>query len=246
MVMSIAEPVAGHRAKYNHLTSIMPAKEAGELFVGGSDPAVTGFIELEILRRFKRLEGTSICDVGCGIGRLTKYLAEENISRYIGLDVVAEILEQAEQAAKGLSNFEFAVVDEARLPAETGTFDFVCGFSLITHLLDEEIFEYFREAKRVLSPGGFAIFSFLDLDVPRIRETFFQHAKAHRHGHGDLLRFTTRQVLKHLAAGAGLKPPIFFDGDDNVVTPMMRSTLIDGRPAPTTGSLGQSICIMPA
>lgn len=244
MPMSLADPVAGHRAKYDHLAARLSPEQAGIDFVGGSDPAITGFMELEVLRALKDMKGASVLDIGCGIGRLAKYLLEEDVSQYLGLDIIPEILQRAIDASKDHPNFKYAIVEEAKLPAGDASFDIVCGFSLITHLLDEEIFEYFLEARRALRPGGVAIFSFADLGVLRIREAFFKHSKVHRHGHGDLLRFTTRPVMQHFSEGAGFASISFTDGDANVVMPERRLTLIDGRPSPATGALGQSFCVM--
>jgi SAM-dependent methyltransferase len=242
--MSIAEPVAGHRAKYDLLASHMSPEEAGIQFVGAGDPVLIGFMELEILRRSHALEGASVIDIGCGIGRLAKYLFDENLTEYLGLDIIPEILQSAIDAAGDRPNFKFAIVEEAKLPVAAFSTDIVCGFSLITHLLDEEIFEYFAEAKRVLRPGGVAVFSFMDLDVPHIREQFFEHARVHRTGHGDLLRFTTKPVLKHIADGAGFKTTTFSEGHDAIASSKARTKLIDGRDAPEMFVLGQSICVM--
>ena len=244
MPISNPEPVAGHRAKYDHLAAQMSPEEAGNQFVGGGDPALMGFLELEVLRRFHALKGAGVIDIGCGVGRLAKYLLDEGVSKYLGLDIIPEILQQAITAARNQQAFDFAIVTEAKLPAQDDAFDIVCGFSLITHLLDEEIFEYFLEAKRVLRPGGVAIFSFLDLDVTHVRETFFNHAKVHRTGHGDLLRFTTPAILKYFADGAGFASASFVDGQENIISETRRRKLIDGKPSPDSSGCGQSICVL--
>jgi SAM-dependent methyltransferase len=244
MPQSITDSVAGHRAKYNHLASHLSAEEAAVQFVGGGDPVTVGFAELEALRKFKEIKGAAILDIGCGIGRLTKYLFDENVSDYLGLDIIPEILQKAIDASKDHANFRFAIVEDGTLPAAAASFDIVCGFSLITHLIDEEIFEYFSEAKRVLRARGVAIFSFADLDIPQVRATFFRHAKQHRHGHGELLRFTTRPILRYFAEGAGFSSVTFTDGSDNVVSATARPKLIDGRDAPRSYALGESLCVM--
>ena len=63
--------VAGHRAKYETLSATLSKEEIGPMFVGGGDVVITGFNELELIRKYKRLEGASVIDIGCGIGRLT-------------------------------------------------------------------------------------------------------------------------------------------------------------------------------
>jgi SAM-dependent methyltransferase len=246
MPQPFADSVAGHRAKFDHLSAHFSPEEAANKFVGGSDPHLTGFRELETLRHFKELRGSSILDIGCGIGRLTKYLLDEEVSNYVGLDIVPEILQHAIDVVRGHPNFSFAIVEEAKLPSQDSIFDIVCGFSLITHLIDEEIFEYFLETRRVLRPGGVAVFSFFDLEETEFREAFFKHARIHRHGHGDLLRFTVPAVLRHLANGAGFTSVSFFSGNEIVTSNAHRKKLLDGREAPDSGYLRQSVCLMRA
>jgi ubiquinone/menaquinone biosynthesis C-methylase UbiE len=52
------------------------------------------------------------------------------------------------------------------IPEKDGEADFVCFFSVLTHLLHEQGFVYLQEAKRVLKPGGKIVFSFLEFAVP--------------------------------------------------------------------------------
>lgn len=236
--------VAGHRAKFDHLSGSMPKEEVGPLFVGGGDAVLTGFNELELIRIFKSLKGASIIDIGCGIGRLTKYLLHENVEKYLGLDIIPEILQDAIEVANGQPNFNFAIVENCKLPSADASADVVCGFSLITHLLDEEIFEYFMEARRVLRPNGIAVFSFLDFENDGHLSAFVAHARHHRHGHGDLLKYTTKSILRRLAKCAGFSATRFLENGIADVGVYGRSKLLDGRDAPKQAALGQSVCAM--
>jgi SAM-dependent methyltransferase len=236
--------VAGHRAKYDLLNASLPKEEVGLVFVGGGDAVVTGFNELELIRKYKRLAGASIIDIGCGIGRLTKYMLEERLSDYLGLDIIPEILDEAVKSAEGHPQFKFAIVENCKLPKPDQSADVVCGYSLITHLLDEEIFEYFMEARRVLRPGGLALFSFIDFENPTHLSSFITHAKQHRHGHGDLLRFTTKSILQLLATNAGFSSAAFLEEGRTDLNIGGRTRLLDGRDAPKGIHLGQSVCAM--
>ncbi len=236
--------VAGHRAKYETLSATLPKEEIGPVFVGGGDADVTGFNELELIRKYKLLEGASVIDIGCGIGRLTRYLLEERLSAYLGLDIIPEILKEAVKSAEGHLQFEFAIVDNCKLQAPDQSVDVVCGFSLITHLLDEEMFEYFIEARRVLRTGGLALFSFVDFENPTHLSSFITHAKRHRSGHGDLLKYTTKSILRLLAKNAGFTSTTFIDEGRTVVGLGARTRLLDGREAPKGTNLGQSVCAM--
>lgn len=238
--------LAGHRAKYDHLRSRLAIGDVGLAFVGGGDAHVTGYNELETLRNQKDLKGTSIVDVGCGIGRLTKYLLSESVAEYLGIDIIPEILQDAISAAQGHPEFQFAIGENLKIPRSAKSADIVCGFSLITHLLDEEIFECFVEARRVLRSDGVGIFSFLDFENPQHRASFFVHAGNHRNGHGDLLKFNTKSVLTLLALEAGFSAVKFIHSGTAPVAASGRSTLLDDRPAPNVIQLGQSVCVMEA
>ena len=245
MTTALTANVAGHRAKYETLKASMPIEEVGIAFVGGGDPVLVGFLEMQILRSLKNLTGASVVDIGCGIGRLSKYLVPLDLKYYLGLDIIPEILEEAIQSAKHHPNFEFVIAKDCNLPSPAVTFDIACGFSLITHLIDEEIFDYFVEAHRVLRPDGVAVFSFMDFDLPAHRASFYEHAKVHRQGHGDLLRFTTKPVLRYIAEGAGFSKFSFMDGTDKLAAPGEVTTLLDGRSAPASGLVyGQSVIVM--
>ncbi|MBB6407656.1 class I SAM-dependent methyltransferase [Mesorhizobium sangaii] len=208
---STTDNVAGHRAKYEHLTSHMPLAEAKKLFVGGGDPDLIGRRELDIVESVRPVAGADIIDVGCGIGRLTRHLVNEPISSYLGLDIIEEILDEARKIATANARFSFAVPKQCIIPAADDTADLVVGFSLITHLLNEEIMEYLWETRRVLREGGIAIFSFLDLTNEEHRASFAGHARQHRHGHGDLLTFTTRETVSILGGLAGFRSVRFLD-----------------------------------
>ena len=61
---------------------------------------------------------------------------------------------------------EFRLVDQLVIPAEDNSVDMVCFFSVFTHLLHEQSFNYLKEARRVLKAQGKVVFSFLDFKDP--------------------------------------------------------------------------------
>lgn len=259
--MSVATTVnvSGHRAKYEHLMRHMPAKEAEDIYVGGGDPILAGLHELEAIRACASTDDATVIDIGCGIGRLTQHMIHEPIRRYVGLDIIPEILQSAEAKARGDARFRFALSEECKIPEADASADIVVAFSVITHLIDEEIFEYLGEARRVLKSGGVGIFSFLDFHQPDHRELFFRHVAQHRHGHGDMLKFNTQDVLRLFGERLGFRHVEFVDGSmarplsgpaasAHITAPTSigfwaprRET---GQPPPPTYTTGQSLCIL--
>jgi ubiquinone/menaquinone biosynthesis C-methylase UbiE len=110
-----------------------------------------------------------IVDVGCGSGRLAAALKDRPKLQYIGLDVSPQLLQRAQQLC-ARPDWRFEQVTQPAIPATANAVNLVSMFSLITHLPADETRAYFREAARVLKPGGALVCSFLDPEVPAHRK----------------------------------------------------------------------------
>jgi ubiquinone/menaquinone biosynthesis C-methylase UbiE len=158
------ESLARNIEKYNELVAQLRSnfgdEAAFEAAVGG-DFVTVGSLEFALLRSLKLSATDLVIDVGCGSGRLAIQLAPLSSLRYVGTDIVPELLEQARNIAKR-EDWRFEVTDGLEIPCEDGVADFVCFFSVFTHISHEDCFRYMREAKRVLRPGGRIVFSFLE------------------------------------------------------------------------------------
>ncbi|GAC1331257.1 MAG: hypothetical protein NVSMB26_09420 [Beijerinckiaceae bacterium] len=239
MPKALTDNIAGHRLKYDNLVAHVPLEEAKNSFVGGGEPVVVGLAELDAILALRSIEVADVVDIGCGIGRLTRHMLREPIASYLGLDVVPEILEEARAFGIGDDRFSFEIAENCLIPKADETVDIVAAFSVITHLLDEEVYDYFRETKRVLRRGGVGIFSFLDFFNDVHQAAFFGHALHHRNGHGDILKFTTRDILRLFGQTAGFGAVEFMDG--------LPSTGADRfSKVPETIRQGQSICVLRA
>jgi SAM-dependent methyltransferase len=236
--------IIGHQMKYDHLAANVPAAQVGTLFVGGGDPVWVGYQEMEIIRAYGKISGASIVDVGCGIGRLTRNLVVQDIRSYLGLDVIRPILKEAVAIAGSDKRFRFEMAADCKIPLQDAAADVVVGFSVITHLIDEEIYDYFCESKRVLTSGGVAIFSFFDFLNSSHRQMFFKHASVHRQGHGDMLKFNTKEVLALFAKEAGFIEVDFLDGGADIPNSRIPSPLLDVSATPNAFQFEQSLCIM--
>jgi ubiquinone/menaquinone biosynthesis C-methylase UbiE len=98
-----------------------------------------------------------LLEYGCGTGSLAFDLAGE-ASHVIGIDISDVAIHQAHQNAgrRGLTNVEFLVenAEAMQLPAEH--VDVVAGSGIVHHL---DIPKAMQEVRRVLTPGGVAIFA---------------------------------------------------------------------------------------
>jgi ubiquinone/menaquinone biosynthesis C-methylase UbiE len=124
-----------------------------DVFVG--DPA-RGEAELDAL--FGRLggdpRGGTCVEVGCGPGRMTRYIARR-FDRVIAVDVSPAMLEQA-RANVPDDNVEFRAVTGDRLDGVgDGVADVVVCYLVLQHLPSRDVItRYFREFGRVLSQRG--------------------------------------------------------------------------------------------
>jgi len=102
---------------------------------------------LNLIRRFVRLEGRSILDVGCGLGMYVRAMGRFSQDVH-GVDIDAE---KVEQASRDLPNIRQAPAEE--LPYPDGTFDIVLSHEVIEHVADDR--RAIAEAVRVLkTPHG--------------------------------------------------------------------------------------------
>ena len=92
-------------------------------------------------------------EIGCGIGRIARWMCQD-FAQYIGVDVSPEMIRKA--SSYNLQRAQFQAVSGGDLAGIRGeSVDFVWSFAVFQHVPDKRaIFNYFREAARVLRPGG--------------------------------------------------------------------------------------------
>jgi len=131
-----------------------------------------GEFQVDLLKKFIDLQpNDSVLDIGSGVGRtaiaLSYYLNENG--RYEGFDAVEEGVRWCNAKIKrDFPNFNFTYVpldndlynksdikaDNYRFIYDDNSFDKAFLFSVFTHMMPEEIENYFKEIERVLKPGG--------------------------------------------------------------------------------------------
>src|SRR6185437_494677 len=141
--------------------------------------------ERAILARLLPASATRVLDIGCGTGRLSGFATH-------GCDAsVASLKFAREKAARA-----FVGADATGLPFATGAFDAAFSFHLLMHLEPAAIAALFREAGRVLAPGGVFV-----ADIPSgLRRRLRPRRAAGWHGATSL----TMAQFRDLAAPAAL------------------------------------------
>ncbi|HEX4719612.1 MAG TPA: methyltransferase domain-containing protein [Thermoleophilaceae bacterium] len=155
-----------------------------------------------------------IVDVGCGVGRLTRPLAER-VRQVIALDVSSEMLTRARELNSELDNVEWVHGDgETLAPLADGSVDACVSHVVFRHIPDPAItLGYVREMGRVLRPGGFAAFELSNDPTPhrdagrplsgRLASLLGRAPRGQR-DRAWLGSYVDRSDLERTAAGAGL------------------------------------------
>ena len=128
------------------------------------------------LRKFIHLDQADhVLEIGCGIGRdaipLTKILLPT--ATYLGIDIIKPSIDFCQQSiSPRYQNFSFLHFDvddklhnpagtrrmvDYILPKEDASIDKVFGWSVFTHMWENDIRHYLKEFHRVLRPGGKAL-----------------------------------------------------------------------------------------
>ncbi len=104
-----------------------------------------------------------VLDLACGAGGFS-FLLEDLGFQVVGLDSSEAMLERAKEFARDKrSKVEFVKGDARELPFEDSSFDYVLFVDSLVHFEPAELNRVFREAARVLKPGGRFIIQFTDL-----------------------------------------------------------------------------------
>lgn len=96
----------------------------------------------------------SILDFGCGIGRITEFMAKD-FKSVIGVDISPTMLAEGRKRLGTYKNVKLLETDGVNIPLSENSTDFVFAYLVFQHIKDRNIVEgAFREILRVLKPGG--------------------------------------------------------------------------------------------
>lgn len=233
--------IASYRATLQALLAAHGEKEAMELIVGGQAEAI-GVLEISALRTLGLDPQHSVVDIGCGSGRLAVKLAPWLRGKYWGVDILPELTAYAAKAC-GRADWEFGQTDGYSVRVPDGVADFVCFFSVFTHLEYDDMYHYLAEAKRLLRPGGRVVFSYLDLGLPS-HWPIFETVLANRNENRVLNQFISKEALRAMGARLGLQEERFYDGPETWIRLESPITYADGRRVEGVVEFGQSVGVL--
>jgi MPBQ/MSBQ methyltransferase len=97
-------------------------------------------------------QGTTVLDVGCGIGGSSRILARDYGFAVTGITISPQQVKRAQELTPPDLDVTFVVGDAMALPFSDASFDVVWSIEAGPHMPDKAIFA--RELLRVLKPGG--------------------------------------------------------------------------------------------
>jgi SAM-dependent methyltransferase len=113
-----------------------------------------------------------LIDLGCGPGQTTKFIADQELTDIIGVDISGEMIRVA---TKINPHLRFETGDILNLKYPDRTFGSAIAFYSIVHFDHEQIRIAFKEVNRILIPGGQFLFSFHVGDDVVHLDDFLEH-----------------------------------------------------------------------
>jgi len=114
---------------------------------------------LPVLLRGRPPKSCRVAEIGCGLGRMTRSLADEFLEVH-GVDISSQMVQQAKDRLRDCSNARLQVnsgTDLACLPSNY--FDLVFSYLVFQHIPAREVIEnYLFESARILQSGGAILF----------------------------------------------------------------------------------------
>jgi ubiquinone/menaquinone biosynthesis C-methylase UbiE len=145
----------------------------------------------------------TVLDLGCGIGRVTRYVAP--MCREIwAVDASETMLGYARERLAQLPNVHFALSAGLRFPeVESGSVDLAYSLLTLQHVEREHAFRLLQELHRVLRTGGTALLTYPNLLSEQYLNAFLHYVEVDEVDNPARARFYTPEEVERLLPAAG-------------------------------------------
>lgn len=142
-------------------------------------------------------------DLGCGMGRIEKYLAQYCNELY-AVDVSDEMLKRAKKRLDGIDNVYLSRVDGTSLKEfPDKKFDFIFSLLVLQHMEKEDAYLYLEEIYRVLKKRGTALIQFPNFLSDAYFNSFIADVKCPPPRHENRVRPYTMPEVKKILESIG-------------------------------------------
>ena len=187
--------IGGYKAVWNYHAR----HDARDAIFSGSTEASFEEAGRRDAARIRVLAGPEarVLNIGCGIGRVEKYLAP-HVGEIHAVDISGEMISRARERLAALPNVHLREVSPIEFLAAhpDGRFDLVFSLLVLQHLEKEDAFLYLQDAHRVLRPGGTLFVQFPNLRSPEYTQSFFAVLRARPRSPGRVRPYTEEE-LRH-------------------------------------------------
>jgi ubiquinone/menaquinone biosynthesis C-methylase UbiE len=239
--MQVPDYILSYRSLFSRLIETQGRDKAMESIVGGQYDEI-GILESSALITLGLRRSDTLVDVGCGSGRLAFRLRDYLAGPFTGTDILEEALVFASEKCRR-PDWRFIPHAEPSIPAGDSTADFVTFFSVFTHLLDEDIYRFLSDARRVAKPGGRIVFSFLDFECDS-HWPVFESTLSDTDPKRVINKFISKGAIRRWADVLGLRVDAIFNGPEPWIQLTEPFTYTDGRRAEGIVEFGQSVAVL--
>ena len=157
-----------HEPKGNLFVSInevfkMKMIKLEKIFVNSSARARNIKVIEQLFSQIDLSNVKKVLEVGCGIGVLSSYLAEEYKWQVTGIDLDPEQIDRAKNDHRENKYLKYLEADVTKLPFGDSEFDLVLSVDALHHIPNRN--KAFDEISRVLESNGFYVL--VDIALPR-------------------------------------------------------------------------------
>jgi len=195
--------LGGYRAVWNYHAR-QNAREA--IFSGSTEESFeeAGRRDAERILRLAS-PGARVLNIGCGIGRVEKYLAS-GVGELHAVDISGGMIARARARLAGLPNVFLRKVAPAEFlrAFPDSHFDLVFSLLVLQHIEKEDAFLYLEDARRVLRPNGTLFVQFPNLRSPEYTKSF-RDVMGNRPRSPGRVRPYTEEELRHWIEMLGLE-----------------------------------------
>jgi len=144
--------------------------------------------------------GGRVLDLGCGIGRVLRYLAPR-CTEAIGVDISATMLDEARPRLARQAHVRLVETRGSDLPGvDENSLDFLFSLYVLIHVDRRSAYRYFQQFAKVLRPGGLAHLQFHDILEPASLPKFLEVLDS-----DYPLEFYTLEEFRYLLQTVGLE-----------------------------------------
>ncbi len=228
----------GNSNPYEYLYESLARSLPPENAIGGGDFQLIGKMLLSVLVDSGLKPNNSLFDLGCGTGRLSiqaiEYLDTE---KYFGSDISETMLVHARNVTSHLDKKSTFIHQTEPTFEKFPIFDFICAFSVFTHMEPEDTFNYLKSALAISGPNTRFVLSVIPLQSKLGSHIFTNSASLDLVKRWEGVRnvATTIDFFQEMARLSGWRLISSYDGESETI-PLMNSS--------SFGQLGQTVLVL--